>query len=101
MLQVQNYAAIMEPSAAAVWLTHCEAPHWSQLLPGDGPGGAIQWLQDEGLRPRVRRAAPGGIAECQVSVDWDRLNRCSAPIFREGRWLHVAIAPRHGMAGML
>jgi aldehyde dehydrogenase (NAD+) len=34
-----------------------------QLLPGDGPGGAVRRLQDERLWPRVRQAAPGGVSQ--------------------------------------
>ncbi len=46
-----------------------------QLLPGDGPGGAVRRLQDERLRPRVRQAARRGVPQRQGGLDQDRVAR--------------------------
>src|SRR5262249_27867743 len=44
-----------------------------ELLPGDGPGGAVRRLQDVRLRPGVRQAASGRISQRQGSLDQDGL----------------------------
>src|ERR1700735_3013515 len=46
-----------------------------QLLSGDGPGGAVRWLQDERLWPRVRQAAPGRISQRQGGLDQDLIRQ--------------------------
>ena len=50
-----------------------------QLLPGDGPGGAVRRLQDERLRPRVRAAADGGVSQRQGGLDQDGLSHTIFP----------------------
>ncbi len=47
-----------------------------QLLPGDGPGGALRRLQDERLRPRERPAARGRVSQREGGLDQDRLEKC-------------------------
>ncbi len=45
-----------------------------ELLPGEGPRGAVRWVQDERLRPRVGPAAARGVPEREGGLDQHRVD---------------------------
>src|SRR6185437_9197407 len=59
---------------------HSRGFRLDQLLPGDGPGGAVRRLQDERLRTREWQAARRGIPQREGGLDQDRLTRRVADI---------------------
>ena len=96
---------------SGVWTTNVSKAHQvakalarrlglGELLPGDGPGGAVRRLQDERLWPRVRQAARRRVSQRQGGLDQDGLT-ISIDAARDGGLLAAAFFSAVFLRGLL